>query len=93
MQGTMNLNFKFAEPDLARMRRCLAAAATSQAGKPVSEAEAAKQTKELVGVNQPLVGAIVTIAGIEGPQSKDPTKSFTKYECEVPTASDLDGLF
>jgi hypothetical protein len=92
--GTMNLNFKFAEQDLARERRALAAAATSKGvGKGengfCSEAEAAERALEFVGTAQPLVGAVVTIEATEGPQRGDPNKTFTKYEVVVPNERDL----
>src|SRR3990167_7580737 len=39
MQGTMNLNFKFAEQDLAKMRRALTSALTTAEGRKVLEKE------------------------------------------------------
>lgn len=97
-QATMNLNFKFADQDLAKMRRALAAAATSKGigtaedGR-CTEAEAATRANEFVGQDQPLVGAIVTVNAVEKPQKNTPGKAFTHYEVEVPSASDLEGLF
>jgi hypothetical protein len=93
MSGTMNLNFKFADQDLAKTRRALRAALASKEGREVTEAEAAEQSKTLCGEKQPLVGAVVTVVAVEDPQKGDPTKTFTKYEVEVPTERDLDGLF
>lgn len=104
--GTMNLGFKFPNDDLARMRRALAAAGTSQGigtgeDSVMGEAEAAKRATELTGDKQPLVGAIVVIEADEKPKKaareKDPAtlKSddfFTTYEVSLPTDKDLDGL-
>lgn len=94
MQGTMNLNFKFADQDLAKMRRALAAAATSKGigsgpGGECSEAEASKRSKELIGAEQPLVGALVTVVAVEKPQKQAKDKVFTHYEVEVPNETDL----
>lgn len=95
--GTMNLNFKFPNDDLARMRRALSAAGSSAcigSGEDgdMTEDEAAKRALELTAEDQPLVGAIVTIVANESPQKGDPSKSFTKYEVVVPTESDLTGI-
>jgi hypothetical protein len=95
--GTMNLNFKYAEQDLARERRALAAMATSKGignGENgfCSEGEAAERAKDFVGQAQPLVGAIVTVDASEKPQKENKEKLFTSYEIVVPTERDLEGL-
>lgn len=92
MTGSCNLSFRYSEQDLAKMRRMLKASITSKEGRPATEEEAAKRAAELCGEKQPLVGALVTVVALETPQRGDPTKTFTKYEVETPTANDLDGL-
>ena len=87
--GTMNLGFRYAKEDLAKMRRALSAAGTSLgigkgADGKMTEAEAAERRLELLGEAQPLVGAIVTVV-----TSVKKGKKFTHYEVEVPSASDL----
>ncbi len=94
--GTMNLSFKFPNDDLARMRRALAAIATSKgagAGEEglCLEGEAAARAAEFCGPKQPLTGAVVTVVAQEDPQRGDPNKTFTKYEAVVPTEKDLEG--
>lgn len=96
-QGTMNLNFKFPDQDLAKMRRALAAAATSKGlGKGedglCTEAEAATRANELIGQDQPLVGAYVVINAVEKEQKSNKEKVFTHYEVEVPTEADVADL-
>lgn len=91
--ATMSLNFRYPDEDLARMRRALAAAETSATGDAVLESTINKaKADKLCGPTQPLVGAVVTIATITKPQVKNPTNEFTKYELEVPSEADLEGL-
>lgn len=90
--ATVNLGFRFPEPDLARMRRMLAAMATSAEGEVVSEATAASRVKEFIGDAQPLTGAVITIVSLSEPQKGDKNKTFTKFEIEVPSDADLDGI-
>lgn len=95
--GTMNLNFKFPNDDLARMRRALSALGTSIGvgngpDGACSEAEAAERAAEFTMDSQPLVGSIVTVVAQEDPQKGDPSKTFTKYEVVLPTAKDLEGI-
>lgn len=95
--GTMNLNFKYPNDDLARMRRGLSALGTSiGVGRgpdgACSEEEAATRATEFTAESQPLVGSIVTVVAQEDPQKGDPSKTFTKYEVVLPTAKDLEGI-
>lgn len=92
-QGTMNLGFKFASTDLAKMRRALTAALSSAEGRKALESEiTAAKTRELCSESQPLNGTIVVVVATEKPQKGDKTKSFTHYEVEVPTERDVEDL-
>jgi hypothetical protein len=91
--GTVNLSFRFADQDLAKMRRALRACIASKEGRDdVTESEAAERAVQVVGEKQPLTGAVIVIDALEAPQKGDASKTFTRYEVVVPTERDLDGL-
>jgi len=93
MQGTMNLGFRYPESDGPRAKRALRACLEAATGDKVAESVlTSAKIKELIGETQPLRDAIIVVMGNEAPQEKDKSKTFTKYEVEVPTLRDLDGL-
>lgn len=81
-------NPKMVENNLARMRRILAAFATSAKGEKVRESEITpKKVLELTGEDQPLVGTIVVVNGSE--RKGNNGNVYTLYEAEVPGQADL----
>ena len=94
MQGTMNLNFKFAEQDLAKMRRALTAALGAAEGRQAREEEITiSKSAELCGPTQPLLGAVVAVVATEKPQKGNKDKVFTHYEVEMPNEKEINSLF
>jgi hypothetical protein len=93
---TATVGFKYKQDALANVRRILAACASAaQIGKGkdgiCTEAEAADRAEELVGAEQPLADAIVTMIGFEKKNQKT-GNPYTLYEALVPNDQDLDSL-